>query len=235
MTSESESEILALRSKRLTAKQIARKLGLKVSQVNAVIKANATAQTAKAIAETGGLAPIAQCFVNTHCANRLLGPQTLDDDNDDGDEDIDGLGIVWVARTAKYDQFVVCTYLIDYWCLGLKDTIGEKKLNGIKYKQFLNHVYENFYYEGYQEITLEQAQAIVYGAINYADSLGFKPHKDFQKTNHHLGTWSGEPKLTFGRNGQPFFIEGPYDNSAYIMKTLMDSVGEGNFDYIRRL
>ncbi len=41
MTSDFESEILALRSKRLTPKQIARNLGLKVSQVNSVIKANA--------------------------------------------------------------------------------------------------------------------------------------------------------------------------------------------------
>ncbi len=46
-------------------------------------------------------------------------------------------------------------------------------------------------------ITLEQAQAIVFGAIDYAADLGFKPHKDFQKTKKHLGTWNGQPKLTF--------------------------------------
>ena len=39
MTSDLESEMLALREKGLTPKQIARKLGLKVSQVNSVIKA----------------------------------------------------------------------------------------------------------------------------------------------------------------------------------------------------
>ena len=41
MTSDLESEILALRSKKLTPKQIARKLGLKASQVNSVIKTSA--------------------------------------------------------------------------------------------------------------------------------------------------------------------------------------------------
>ena len=165
MTSDFESEILALRSKRLTPKQIARNLGLKVSQVNSVIKANAK-KTAIDRAETGELAPVAQCLVNTNCGQRLLGNQKLDE------QDMGGLGIVLVARTTGYKRFVVCTYLIDYWCLGLKDTMGEKKLNDIKYKQFVEMPYRGFP-DGYQEITLEQAQAIVYGAINYAAGLGF--------------------------------------------------------------
>ena len=42
MTSDIESEILGLREKGLRPKEIARKLGLKVSQVSSVIKVNAT-------------------------------------------------------------------------------------------------------------------------------------------------------------------------------------------------
>ncbi len=223
MTSDLESEILALRDKKLTPKQIARKLGLKVSQVNSVIKASAE-KTAIARAETGELAPVAQCLVNTNCAERLLEAQAIDE------HDVGGLGMVLVARTTGYKRFVVCTYMVDYWCLGLKNTMGEKKLNDTKYQQFLNMAYRGFP-DGYCEITLEQAQAIVYGAIYYADSLGLKPHKDFQKTKNHLGSWSGQPKLTFGRQGKPYFIAGPYDNSERIMQTLRQNVGEGNFDY----
>ncbi|MBE9044910.1 DNA-binding response regulator [Pleurocapsales cyanobacterium LEGE 10410] len=227
MTSALESEILALRDKRLTPKQIARKLGLKVSQVNSVIKTSAE-KTAITRAETGELAPIAQCLVNTRCAELLLEEQTLDDSG------MGGLGIVLVARTTGSKRFVVCTYMVDYWCLGLKDTMGEKKLNDIKYQQFLNMVYRGFP-DGYQEITLEQAQAIVYGAIDYANNLGFKPHRDFQKTKNHLGTWSGQPKLTFGRQGKPCFVQGPYDNGTQIMQTLRQNVGEGNFNYLMGL
>ena len=64
MTSGLESEILALRSKGLTSKQIARKLGLKASQVNLTIKTNAE-QTAIARAKFGELAPVAQCLDST--------------------------------------------------------------------------------------------------------------------------------------------------------------------------
>ncbi len=224
MTSELESEILALRDKRLTSKQIARKLGLKVSEVNSVIKTNAE-QIVITRAETRELAPVAQCLVNVNCAERLLTAQTLDE------HDVGGLGMVLVTRTTGYKRFVVCSYLVDYWCLGLKNTMGEKKLNDIKYQQFLKMAYQGFP-DGYQEITLQQAQAIVYGAVNYATELGFKPHKDFQKTKNHLGTWNAQPKLTFGHQGKPYFISGPYDNSERIMQTLRQNVGEGNFDYL---
>ncbi len=224
MTDELESEIIALRSKQLTPKQIARKLGLKVAQVSRVIKASAQ-ETARARAETGELAPVAQCLVNTTCAKRLLSSRKQEQ------QEGSGLGIVLVARSTGYKRFVVCTYLIDYWCLGLKDTLGEKKLNDIKYKQFVEMAYRGFP-EGYQEISLEQAQAIVYGAIEYVGELGLKPHQDFQQTKSHLGEWSGQPKLTFGREGKPCYLEGPYDNRTQILQTLREKVGEENFHYL---
>ena len=225
MKSEHSSEIISLREKRLTAKQIARKLSLKVADVNRVIKANAS-EKAIAAGKTEELAPVAQCLCNRSSAEQLL-------EKPDGEEDemMGGLGMILVARTTGYKRFEVGTYMVDYWCLGLKDTIGIKKMNDIKYRQFLEMVYQGFP-EGYQEISLEQAQAIVYGAIDYGESLGFKPHKDFKKTQPHLGKWSGKPKLTFGRVGKPYYIAGPYDNSDRIMETLRKNVGFGNFDYV---
>ena len=104
-------------------------------------------------------------------------------------------------------------------------------MNDTQYRQFLNTAYQGFP-DGYQEITLEQAQAIVYGAIDYAAELGFNPHKDFEKTKKHLGSWNSQLKLTFGREGKPYFIEGPYDNTTKIMQTLRKNVGEGNFNYL---
>ena len=219
-----ESEILELRAKGLTSKQIARKLGLKASQVNSVIKKNAE-QTAIAKGKTGDLAPIAECLGDTSCAELLLNNQELDE------QGASGLGMVLVTRKTGYKRFVVCSYMVDYWCLGLKDTIGERKMDNVEYRQFLEMIYQG-YPEGYQEISLEQAQAIVYGAIDYASELGFKPHRDFQKTQKHLGTWDNQLKLTFGREGKPFFMSGPYDNSKQIIQTLTKNVGEGNFDYV---
>jgi hypothetical protein len=222
---EKESEVLALRAKGLTPKQIAKNLGLKVSQVGEIVRASAEQETL-ARKERGELAPIAQCYVNTDCRQRLL--ENREESSIGGGER--GLATVCVARTTGHERYEVCTYLVDYWCLGLKDTIGLKKFNGTQYREFLEMVYEH--YDSYQQISFTEAQAIVWGSIEYAKTLGIKPHRDFEQTKAHLGEWKGEMQLKFGRDGKPFYFQGPYDNKDKIFKALRESVGDGNFDYV---
>lgn len=227
MTPEQQQEILKLRALNVTPKQIARKLGLKGAEVTAFIKEQAQ-EVALAKAQSGELAPIDKCLVDTRCAKRLLFDNSSEKDS--SHDGIGGLGLVLVARTTGYNSYSVCTYLVDYWCLGLKDTLGPKEFNGNKYTEFVQSSYNNFPY-GYEEITLEQARAIVFGAIDYAKSLGFSPHRDFEQSRPHLGEWKEASQLKFGRAGRPFFISGPYDNFQSVINTLEKSVGVGNFDY----
>ncbi|WP_237720512.1 hypothetical protein [Rhodococcus opacus] len=39
----------------------------------------------------------------------------------------------------------------------------------------------------------------------------------------------GTGQIEFGKDGQPFYLNGPYDNSAAVIRTLERSVGAGNF------
>ena len=221
MQAEQEQEILNLRDRQLTPKQIARKLGLKVSEVTTFLKSQAE-QTALASAEKGELLPVAQCLVDVNFADALLRNETTE---------AGGLGLVIVTRSKGYNRFVAATYLIDYWCLGLKDTIPPRNCNDSQYKNFVQLSYSQFGQE-YEEISLEQAQALVWGAIAYAKTLGFEPHRDFEQSKAHLGESTSEIGLKFGRNGQPCYVEGPYDNRTKIINTLRNSVGDGNFDYL---
>ncbi|MEL7314564.1 MAG: hypothetical protein AAFN08_06385, partial [Cyanobacteria bacterium J06559_3] len=54
-----------------------------------------------------------------------------------------------------------------------------------------------------------------------ARNLGFKPGSDLNtKAQAHLGLRPETPILIeFGRDGQPFYISGPYDNPEKIIKT----------------
>lgn len=237
MTPEQQQEITDLRTRNLTPKQIARKVGLKVSEVTAVIKGQAE-QLALARSEAGELDPVVECLVNKSCAEQFLlnsAEQSdiipLESDSPVKDEFLNGLVMVSVARQAAHNRISVCTYLLDVWCLGLKDTLGPRKLDRTDYKQLIEAVYRGFP-EGIQEITLEQAQAITFSAVDYAAELGFKPHRDFQKTRPHLGEWNSENKFQCGRNGKPFYISGPYDHPQTVMDTLLKKVGEDNFDYL---
>ena len=39
-------------------------------------------------------------------------------------------------------------------------------------------------------------------------------------------------EFEFGKDGKPFYIAGPFDNSRKILETLSNSVGEGNFEFV---
>ncbi|MEQ9672061.1 DNA-binding response regulator [Coleofasciculus sp. G2-EDA-02] len=232
MTPEQQQEITELRDRNLTPKQIARKLGLRAAEVTAYIKEQAE-ETKLARVASGELDPVFECFVNASCAEYYLHENT--EPVQETEENIDrGLALVCITRKPKYDRFTVCTYLLDVWCLGVKDTMGPRQLNSVEYKQMLDYAYRGFP-EGHQKITLEQAQSLVYSAVDYAEQLGFQPHRDFKRSRQHLGKWSGQPKIQLGRNGKPFYISGPYDNSEMIINILNKNVGEGNYDYMTKL
>ena len=79
---------------------------------------------------------------------------------------------------------------------------------------------------------LDLAQILVDSAVEYARTLGVDPAPDFDATKGNLGPWSGQSVITFGRDGKPFFIQGPRDNSAHIVSRLRPSVGPDKFEYL---
>ena len=232
MTPEQENAIIDLRSRSLAPKQIARQLGLRPAEVSSFLKAQAE-QTAATKAASGELDPLHQCLVNKNCLPGLRGEviATSDEDSSKDEDDAPGMAVVMVSRKAGFNKITVCTYLVDLWCLGVKDASGPRQVDPVMYRDFVAYAYDPFP-EGTEEISLEMAQAIVFGGIEYAAKLGFQPHRDFEQARSQLGEWSGEPKLTFGRNGKPCYFQGPYDDDLKIMRTLRQNVGEGNFDYV---
>lgn len=238
MTPEQEQAIRDLRAKQLAPKQIARQLGLRPAEVSAVLKAEAEQKTANRAA-TGELDPVYQCLINRGSLEYLQPgsgaagseqapePETATESENDPDA---GLAVIVLARNAGFNRLDVCTYLVDFWCLGVKDTSGPRRMTPTDFKDFVEYAYQPFEQQ-IAEIPLELAQAIVLGSIEYAKGLGFEPHRDFAKTRSLLGSWNGQPVLPFGRNGKPFYINGPYDDPMKVLRTLRTHVGEGNFDF----
>ncbi|MBD2773759.1 helix-turn-helix transcriptional regulator [Iningainema tapete] len=238
MTGTQEQEIMDLRALNLTPKQIARKLGIKVSSVNATIQKQAQQTTLDRLA-LGELDPVYQCLVSENLIQLL--PKTPENSiknwltkiipvksNDDIDR---GLGLVVIARVARYNQITVCSYLLDVWCLGVKDVIAPRTVDRIKFKEVAQELF-NLFPGKPQEVPLEVAQGMIFSAYEYAQDLGFQPHKDFEKSRSHIGQWDGIVRIECGRNGKPFYVNGPHDNPKKIMETLKKSRGEGNFDFM---
>lgn len=76
---------------------------------------------------------------------------------------------------------------------------------------------------------LELARQLVLGGVDYARALGFEPHPDYADAVGHLDGPLTRCDIEFGRDGMPFFVEGPYDNGHQIMQSLDASVGPGNY------
>jgi hypothetical protein len=235
MTPEQEQAIADLRLRNVPPKLIARQLGLRPADVSAVIKTHAT-QAAISREAAGELPPVHQCLVNANCLTALFENHANSGKQKKADAiatDNAGarLAVVLVSRNTGFNRIQACTYLVDYFCLGVKNVTGPRNLNPTDYQDFVADAFRAFPIEP-EEISLEIAQAIVLGALEYAAQLGLEPHRDFAAARPLLGEWKGEPKLTFGHKGKPLYVNGPYDDPMKIVRTLRQSVGDGNFDYL---
>jgi hypothetical protein len=221
------ARVAELRRDGRTPKEIARALGLKPAEVVPLIRA------------VGAAAPkrepvLAGCWVSDDWAARLTvrghpewpGVQATADD---------GSGLAGVLVAWEHGSSVsACGYLVDVWCLGVKDCAGPKTMDRRKLPDFVRSFFSTF---GQPPVAapLELAQQVVFGAVDYAHGMGFEPHPDFAKCAGHLGEWSGANDITFGRDGMPMYIQGPHDDTFRIMATLRKSVGDGNFHYLTQL
>jgi hypothetical protein len=231
MTPEQKQAITDLRSRNLPPKLIAKQLGLRPAKVSAVIRENAV-QVSTDREASGELAPVFQCLVNQSCLVNLL-PNRQANATTSSDDDFGvGFAAVMMAREVGFNRLDVIGCLVDYWCLGVKDTLGPRQIDLTSYRKLVEMFYGRFPNNATEEISLELAQAIVFGGVAYAESLGFQPHRDFALVRELLGQWDGQPQLIFGREGKPFYSQGPYDNPSKIIKTLNQSVGEGNYHFL---
>lgn len=146
---------------------------------------------------------------------------------------VSGIVCVAVARRHRPQRVSVCGYLVDVYCLGVKDALGPWVMNDRDLPGFLRKFFGGF--EGGAApivAPLDLARHLVWGAIDYARRLGFEPAPDFQPAAGHLGPWQETSDITFGRNGVPFYLQGPYDDPTRVVRTLNRSVGDGNFHFI---
>jgi hypothetical protein len=113
----------------------------------------------------------------------------------------------------------------------VKNTLGPEVVDGPGLRRFIRR-----YFSGYRgdpiEAPIELARDLVLGSVQYARDLGFEPHPDFAATAAYLGSWTGPSTITFGKDGKPLYIFGPYDDPRSVIRTLERTVGHGNFDVL---
>jgi hypothetical protein len=152
-------------------------------------------------------------------------------DGEGGDAGEAGLVAALVAREHRYDKVSVCGYLVDVYCLGVRDVLGPRAVAARELSGFVER-----YFEGYPapppEAPIELGRHLVWGAVEYARGLGFEPPAGFEAAGGHLGALAGSSAITFGRDGKPVFVQRPGDDAVSIARTLEASVGKDNFEIV---
>lgn len=223
-------QVRALRSKGLSPKQIARAVGVPPAVATRVIRAVAAADTA-ALPDPADR-EVRQCWVNAGWSAGLrVDGHPEWHDGYEPDPSHTGLVAVLVAREAGRSRLSVCGYLVDVYCLGVKNVVGPLVMNAGDCAEYARQFFGAFD-EPPMTAPLDLAQNLVHGAVDFAGALGFEPAAGFEDVKAHLGPWNGSSSIGFGRDGQPFYVNGPYDDSARILRQLDRTAGRDQFKYL---
>jgi len=225
---EMKERVRVLREQGRSPKQIARALGMSPAAVAPLVRAVAAEAGRKPSAPA-----LAGCWVSSDWAIGLTlrGQPSWPGLPAPAESGTSGMVTVAVAREQGGSKISACTYLVDAYCLGVKNATGPQAMDRRKLPEFLFQTFRA-YSDSPLPAPLDLAQHLVFGAIEYARGLGFEPHPDFASCVGHLGDWKGPSVIGFGRDGKPLFIQGPYDDAASIIQTLEDNVGRDEFDFI---
>lgn len=220
------ARVRELREAGWSPKQIARGVGLRPAEVAPLVRRIAT-DAAVATTEP----PVVGCWVSPGWSQGL----TVDGHDDWPDvPDVpggrDGVASVIVARRGRSHRVSVCGYLVDVFCLGVKNALGPEVLDEGELRGYVHDFFTPYREVGRPvEASLELVRHLVWGAVDYARGLGFDPAPDFDAASGHLGAWEGTSAITFGRGGMPLYVAGPYDKPDAVLRTLNRTVGRGNF------
>ncbi|MFI1184541.1 hypothetical protein ACH4UT_34125 [Streptomyces sp. NPDC020799] len=213
-----------------SAKAIARMLGVGVRDVVGVLNG--------AVQVSGPGRGEPRCWVNAGWSRSVDlegAPQwvCLDPGASDAEE-VRGLVAVLVAADSmRSSKAQVAGFLLDVWCLGVKNAFAPEPMSESRLAGHRGLYFSAF--EGHVQVPADLARALVSGAAAYARGFGFEPEgelaEEFTEAAVLLGEPAGPSPIGFGRDGKPFFVNGPYDDPEAVLQTLRRAVGDDGFHF----
>jgi hypothetical protein len=132
-------------------------------------------------------APIQHCLV----------PETLFDN---------GMGTVILARGNTPHHLTVGVFLVDTWCLGVKDTF----LRSVDAEDFEMMIAGLDQTTPMASVDPSYARKLLRDVAAWAASIGFAPHRDFAAIERLFGDVSADAShatFQFGREGKPLYVQ----------------------------
>ena len=142
-----------------------------------------------------------------------------------------GMGTLVLARGATPHHIALSSFLIDVFCLGIKDVMFES----LESEVFA--MYMDATDAGSPMVSVDPgyARKLLRDLAAWSQSIGFAPHRDFAVVERMFGDVSADASdaiFRFGRDGKPLYIPGPNDTAPLIRRRiaqLQKYLGEDGF------
>jgi hypothetical protein len=144
-----------------------------------------------------------------------------------------GMGTVVVSRRMLGGQLAVGSFLVDVFCLGVKNA-GFTLMSELEFETVFG---PELAPEEFESISPACARKLVEDAVAYADDLGIQPHPEYKLAKQIFGNIDKndcEISFVFGKDGKPFYMPGPNETPGDIRRVinkLAARLGPDGFHY----
>lgn len=139
-----------------------------------------------------------------------------------------GEAMVVVSRERGNGNLCVAFFLVDVFCLGVKDAFGEVNYTKENLQAYIDR---NTFFK---ETDYPLVHNIVYGAIEFAEESGIEPCKEFETWGNVLSEDNDDIPLIdieFGKNGKHLLVTEAGSKESLLIPSLRKKLGD-NFDYL---
>ncbi len=135
-----------------------------------------------------------------------------------------GQTTIIITRKHINDNYSAAIFYVDLLCAGVKETFFVTNKHKDEIEDFLEE----------DDVTCSYilAHNIIWGAVEFADEIGLKPHKDFIKTQYFLEEDNEEIEfmdIEFGKLGSPVVVIDNENKNYDVIKTLDKTIGKENY------
>lgn len=158
-------------------------------------------------------APIQQCLLN----------ELLFDD---------GIGTLILARGSSEHSVTVGSFLIDVFCLGIKDVM----FRSLDREEFETYVDMMDASSPLVPVEPSYARKLLRDLAQWSQSIGLAPHRDFAVVEPLFGEVRADASnavFSFGCDGKPLYIPGPSESPSVVRRRiehLRRVLGDDGFD-----
>lgn len=142
-----------------------------------------------------------------------------------------GLSYVLVVRQHKTGNYTVGAFLVDTYCLGVKDSFFRFHIDEQEYKMLLEKIGNIF---PLKEISYVEAHNLIYGAIAFAEEAGISPNKSFAVTQYLLEENTEDIPLLdmpFGQDGKYYLCANSMLELNTYLPILEQNLSPNEFKY----